>query len=179
MKMGPEQSFWLICTLASPESNARAYYVGDGSRSGLGDPTSERARIVGMLAKVPLFSGLNEKELMDIVAVGAEVSFESGKTILKQGEPGLSFLLVLEGRVEVRQGSKIIVSTGPGGFFGEMTVFDDKPRSADVVAVEPTRCFGITNWSFLPMLRSNPSVAIGIINELVRRLRRLEDNPSN
>jgi CRP/FNR family cyclic AMP-dependent transcriptional regulator len=132
-----------------------------------------------MLAKVPLFSGLTEKDLMDVVSVGAEVSFEQGKTILKQGEPGLSFLLVLEGRVEVRQGRKMIVSTGPGGFFGEMTVFDDKPRSADVVAVEPTRCFGITNWSFLPMLRSNPTVAIAIINELVRRLRRLEDNSSD
>ncbi|HLQ06149.1 MAG TPA: cyclic nucleotide-binding domain-containing protein [Nitrososphaerales archaeon] len=142
-------------------------------------PTPEKARLVGLLAKVPLFSGLDEKELMDIVAVGSEVSFAPGKAILKQGEPGLSFLLVLEGKVEVRKGEKVIAETGPGGFFGEMTVFDDKPRSADIVAVEPTRCFGITNWSFIPMLRSNPSVAIGIINELVRRLRQLEDKPTN
>ena len=142
-------------------------------------PTPERARLVGMLAKVPLFSGLDEKALMDIVAVGTEVSFDPGKPILKQGEPGLSFLLVLEGRVEVRKGERKIAETGPGGFFGEMTVFDDKPRSADVVAVEPTRCFGITNWSFLPMLRSNPTVAIGIINELVRRLRQIEDKPTD
>jgi len=132
-----------------------------------------------MLAKVPLFSGLSEKDLMDIIAVGTEVSFAPGKTILKQGEPGLSFLLVLEGEVEVRKGGKKVASTGPGGFFGEMTVFDDKPRSASVVAVEPTRCFGITNWSFIPMLRNNPSVAIGLINELVRRLRQLEDKPAN
>lgn len=132
-----------------------------------------------ILAKVPIFSGLSEKDLMEVVAVGAEVGFDSGKTILKQGEPGLSFLLVLEGKVEVRQGDRVIATTGPGGFFGEMTVFDDKPRSADVVAVEPTRCFGITNWSFLPLLRSNPTVAIGVINELVKRLRRLEDNPTD
>jgi CRP-like cAMP-binding protein len=170
---------WLTLIVASPESSGRTYYVGDGSGGGLGKPTTDKARLVGMLAKVPIFSGLAEKDLMDIVAVGAEVSFAAGKTILKQGEPGLSFLLVLEGRVEVRQGGKKIVSTGPGGFFGEMTVFDDKPRSADVVAVEPTRCFGITNWSFLPVLKSNPSVALGIINELVRRLRQLEDKPSN
>jgi len=145
----------------------------------LAKPTPEKARLVGLLAKVPLFSGLEEKDLIEIVAVGSEVSFAAGKTILKQGEPGLSFLLVLEGKVEVRRGGKTVASMGPGGFFGEMTVFDDKPRSADVVAVEPTRCFGITNWSFIPMLRSNPSVSIGIINELVRRLRQLEDNPTN
>ncbi|HEY6282705.1 MAG TPA: cyclic nucleotide-binding domain-containing protein, partial [Nitrososphaerales archaeon] len=93
--------------------------------------------------------------------------------------PGLSFLIILEGQVEVLEEGKKIASTGPGGFFGEMTVFDDKPRSADIVAVEPTRCFGITNWSFIPMLRSNPTVAIGIINELVRRLRQVEDKPTN
>jgi CRP-like cAMP-binding protein len=145
----------------------------------LGKPTSENAKLAGRLAMVPLFSGLSEKELMEIVAVGSEVSFAPGKTILKQGEPGLSFLLVLEGKVEVRKGGKKVATTGPGGFFGEMTVFDDKPRSADVVAVEPTRCFGITNWSFIPMLRNNPDVAIGIIDELVRRMRRLEDKLSN
>jgi CRP-like cAMP-binding protein len=145
----------------------------------LADPTSEKARLVGLLAKVPLFSGLDKKDLMDVVSVGTEVSFAAGKTILEQGEPGLSFLLVLEGKVEVRKGGKNIATIGPGGFFGEMTVFDDKPRSADVVAVEPTSCFGITNWSFIPMLRSNPDVAIGIINELVRRLRLLEEKPTN
>ena len=139
------------------------------------EPTPEKARLVGLLAKVPLFSGLKEKDLMDVVAVGSEVSFAAGKTILKQGEPGLSFLLVLEGKVEVRKGGETVATTGPGGFFGEMTVFDDKPRSADIVAVEPTRCFGITNWSFIPLLKSNPSVSIGIISELVRRLRQLED----
>jgi CRP/FNR family transcriptional regulator, cyclic AMP receptor protein len=143
---------------------------------GLTKPTPEKARLAGMLAKVPLFSGLDEQGLLDIVGVGSEVSFAPGKTILKQGEPGLSFLLVLEGKVEV---GKKIAATGPGGFFGEMTVFDDKPRSADIVAVEPTRCFGITNWSFIPMLRSNPVVAIGIINELVRRLRQLEDKSTD
>ena len=132
-----------------------------------------------MLAKVPIFSGLDEKGLLEIAAVGTEVSFDPGKTILKQGEPGLSFLIVLEGQVEVQKGGKKIASTGPGGFFGELTVFDDKPRSADVVAVELTRCFGITNWSFIPMLRSNPSVALAIINELVRRLRQVDDKPTN
>jgi CRP/FNR family transcriptional regulator/CRP/FNR family cyclic AMP-dependent transcriptional regulator len=137
------------------------------------------ARLVGMLGKIPLFSDLGEGELKDIAKEGREVAFEPGKTILKQGEPGLSLLLVVEGKVEIRKGGKKVATTGPGGFFGEMTVFDDKPRSADVVAVEPTKCFGITNWSFIPVLRSNPNIAIGIIRELVRRLRQLEEEPSN
>ncbi len=128
-----------------------------------------------MLQDVPLFSGLGKEELSRIADVGREVNFEPGQSILKQGEPGLSFLLILEGKVEVRKNGKKVATTGPGGFFGEMTVFDDKPRSADVVAIERTTCFGMTNWSFIPVLRSNPSIAIGIIQELVKRLRRLEE----
>jgi CRP/FNR family transcriptional regulator, cyclic AMP receptor protein len=139
----------------------------------------EKARLVRMLGKVPLFAGMGEKELREVAEAGREVGFESGKTILKQGEPGLSFLLVLDGKVEVRRRGRPVATAGPGGFFGEMTVFDDKPRSADVVAVEPTRCFGMTNWSFVPVLRSNPSIAVGVIKELVRRLRLLEEEPSD
>jgi CRP-like cAMP-binding protein len=136
--------------------------------------TQEKARLVEMLAKVPLFSGLEGQELRDIANAGREVSFRAGQTIIKQGETGLSFLLVLEGQVEVRRNGKRVAATGAGGFFGEMTVFDDKPRSADIVAVEPTTCFGMTSWSFLPILRSNPSIAVAIIRELVRRMRQIE-----
>ena len=139
--------------------------------------TSEEVRLFGMLRKVPLFSGLDGRELESVAAAGREVSFVSGQKIITQGEPGLSFLLVLEGKTEVRKRGKRIAMVEPGGFFGEMTVFDDKPRSADIVAIEPTRCFGIASWSFFPVLRGNPSVAIGIIKELVRRLRQVEENP--
>jgi len=145
----------------------------------LAKETPERGRLVRMLAKVPLFSGLEEQELNSIADAGREVSFESGQTIIKQGEPGLSFLLVLKGKVEVRKNGKKVAETEVGGFFGEMTVFDDKPRSADVVAAGPTTCFGMTSWSFMPILQSNPDVAIRIIRELVKRLRQLEPKPTD
>ena len=137
--------------------------------------SSETDRLVKMLGKVPLFSGLDERDLRSIAASGREVAFEQGKRILSQGEPGLSFLLVLDGEVEVQRRGKKLATLKPGNFFGEMTVFDDKPRSADIVAMEPTKCFGIASWSFFPLLRSNPDISIGIIKELVRRLRETDE----
>lgn len=145
----------------------------------MGKETPEEAKLVRMLGKVPLFSGLKENDLKVIAGEGREVNFQPGQTILRQGEPGLSFLLVLEGKVEVRKKGKVVATTEAGGFFGEMTVIDEKSRSADIVAVGPTRCFGITAWSFTPILRSNPSIAIGIIRELVRRLRQYEENSAS
>ncbi|HME19713.1 MAG TPA: cyclic nucleotide-binding domain-containing protein [Nitrososphaerales archaeon] len=142
-------------------------------------PTPEEARLAKMLAGVPLFSGLDGEALRDIAEMGKETTWKPGQTIIKQGERGLSFLLVLEGSVKVQKKGKTIATAKAGGFFGEMTVLDDKPRSADIVAAEETRCFGVPSWSFYPMLRSNLSIAIGIIEELVARLRRLDESPND
>jgi CRP/FNR family transcriptional regulator/CRP/FNR family cyclic AMP-dependent transcriptional regulator len=139
----------------------------------------ERGALIRKLAKVPLFAALGERELATVADAGRMVTFDKGKVILKQGEPAISFLLVLEGRVEVRRKGKKIASTGPEGFFGEMSLFDDRPRSADVVATEPTTCFGMTSWSFMTELKANPTMAMAVIKELVRRIRALEEPPSD
>ena len=139
----------------------------------------EKARLVRMLSAVPIFSGLEKRALEEIAALGREVTFETDKTILKEGEKGLAFLVIIEGKVEVRKRGKPVATIGQGGFFGEMTVIDDRPRSADVVALQPTKCFGVTAWAFRPLLTSNPDLAIGIIKELVRRLRQLEESPTS
>ncbi len=137
--------------------------------------TRDENNLVKMLSRVPLFAGLNEKELKVVADAGREVIFEPGRKIIEQGEPGLGFLLVLDGKVEVRKRGRKVATLGPGNFFGEMSVIDDKPRSADVVAVERTKCFGMASWNFYPVLRRNPGMAIGIIKELVCRLREAED----
>ncbi len=127
-----------------------------------------------MLGSVPLFSALSKRELERLADAGREVTFEAGKKILTEGEPGLAFLLVLDGKVEVRKKGRVVASLGKGRFFGEMTVIDDKPRSADVVAAMATTCFGLTSWSFSGLVRSYPQIAMGVMKELVRRLREAE-----
>src|SRR3989442_7372243 len=102
-------------------------------------------RLAETIRTSPIFSGMDKKDRERIAGAGREVTFEKGKTILREGEPGLALLLILEGKVEVRKKGKLISTLGNGGFFMEMTVIDDKPRSADVVAVAPTTCFGLTS----------------------------------
>ena len=126
------------------------------------------------IGTIPLFSGLDRKDRERIAGAGREVTFEKGKTILREGEPGLALLLILDGKVEVLKKGKL-VTLGKGRFFGEMTVIDDKPRSADVVAVAPTRCFGLTAWAFAALVRTYPEIAPAIMKELVRRLREVQE----
>ena len=139
------------------------------------EESKRRVPLAERIGKIPLFSGLDKSDLERISGAGREVAFERGKTILKEGEPGLALLLILEGRVEVRKRGKVLKTLGEGEFFGEMTVIDDKPRSADVVAVAPTRCFGLTAWTFSGLARTYPEIALSVMKELVRRLREVQE----
>ena len=124
-----------------------------------------------MLERVPIFSGLTQKELRSVASSSKEKKFQAGETVVSEGESGVGFFLIIEGRAEVRRGGKVLSKLGEGQFFGEMTLLDEQPRSADVVAVEATRCLIFTVWDFHGMIRTYPKMAREIMKEMARRLR--------
>lgn len=131
----------------------------------------EEARIAEMIGKVSLFSALKDKQLKSIAKSGKLVRFAEGQPIVKQGDSGVGFYLVLKGAVEVRKGKRVLSKMEEGGFFGEMSLLDHQPRSADVVATAPTECFVFSTWAFTGLLRADPDIGLKVMQELVRRLR--------
>ena len=127
-----------------------------------------------MLQKTPLWSGLDQQDLRLIAKSSKERNFESGQTIVKKGDPGVGFYLILEGAVEVRSDGKTLSKLGPGQFFGEMSVLDDQPRSADVVTVEPSRILFLSAASFKTLIFANPKIAWKLLQEFVRRMRNID-----
>jgi len=132
-----------------------------------------------MMAGVPYFEGLSEKTLKAIASEGKVIAYDAGKTIVGEGGAGIGFYLVLEGRVEVRKGEKVLATLEKGQFFGEMSVIDGQPRSADVVAVSPTKCWVLVSWSFAGLLKGHPEIALPMLKELVRRLRAAQSAPAS
>ena len=132
---------------------------------------AKQGQIVDMLASTPLFSSVKRKQVQAIASSGKELTYESGQTLIKEGDKGIGFFLILSGGVEVRLKGKLLSKLGPGDFFGEMALFADEPRSADVTAMKPTVCFGLTQWAFMGLVRSQPEIAVGVMKELARRLR--------
>lgn len=124
-----------------------------------------------MIASVPFFGGLDEKKRRAIASEGKELSYKAGDTMVDEGTTGVGFYLILDGRAEVRKGGRVLATLGKGQFFGEMSLIDELPRSADVVAVAPTKCWALTSWAFTGLVRTNPDVALLMLKELVRRLR--------
>jgi CRP/FNR family transcriptional regulator, cyclic AMP receptor protein len=132
-----------------------------------------------MMAGVPYFEGLSEKTLKAIANEGKLISYEAGRTIVGEGGAGVGFYLVLDGKVEVRKGGKVLATLGKGQFFGEMSVIDGQPRSADVVTITPARCWVLVSWSFAGLLKAHPEIALPMLKELVKRLRAAQSPPAS
>jgi len=131
----------------------------------------ENEAVIAMLEKNPLWAGLDRKDLKAIVKASEERKFETGDIILGKGEGGVGFYLVMDGSVSVKSDGNVLARFGAGQFFGEMSVLDNQPRSADVVAAEPSRCLIISEWSFKALISENPRIALKMLQELVRRIR--------
>jgi CRP/FNR family transcriptional regulator, cyclic AMP receptor protein len=135
--------------------------------------------VATMIGSVPFFSGLDAKRRKSIASQGKEMSYKAGDNVVTEGTMGVGFYLILEGKAEVRKGSKVLATLGAGQFFGEMSLIDEMPRSADVVAVAPTKCWALSSWTFDSIMKANPDVAMMMLKEVVKRLRAAQSSPTS
>lgn len=126
---------------------------------------------VDYLKKVPLFEGLTEAEVTEVALASQERDFPAGAFVVTQGSPGLGFYLLVEGDVEVLRNRKAVAELGPGGFFGEMSLLDEAPRSASIVAKTAVKCLVLGSWDFRVLLKKKPEIAIKMLEIMSRRLR--------
>ncbi len=127
---------------------------------------------IKMLKGVPLFSRFSDRELRAITKTARERDFQTGVPIVREGDQSnVGFYLILDGQVEVKRGERTLTKLGAGQFFGEMSVLDGEPRSADVIPTTGTKCLLLTNWDIKALIKSYPDIAMKLIGELSRRLR--------
>ena len=127
-----------------------------------------------MLGSVGLFEGLSTKELSQIQKASRQVEFSAGSEIVKEGEEGVGFHLILSGRAKVSVRGRTRKTLGPGKFFGELSLIDRGPRTATVVAETAVKTLSIVSWEFLPLVEKTPSIARKLLVEMCRRLRESE-----
>jgi len=99
---------------------------------------------IDWLKRVSIFSDLDEVALGSLELLFKEKTFEKESVVVGQEDPGDSLYVLTEGRVKVvlfgTTGREVILSVfKPGEFFGEMSLLDNQPRSANVIAVEPSK----------------------------------------
>ena len=136
-----------------------------------------------ILAHVDLFSTLNKKELQTLAKSCHERSYAAGSTLFSQGDVGSGLYIVKSGKVRIllatdpdRAAEEISVA-GPGEVFGEMSLLDELPRSATIVAVEDVTALLLPVWEFRSILHSHPDIAVKMLAVMSRRLRKAEQRP--
>ena len=95
----------------------------------------------------------------------------AGSTICRQDEPGDTMFAVAEGEVEVVRGGRVLETLGPGEVFGEMSLIDKSPRSADVRAKTDCRIVEINERRFSYLVQQTPFFALELMRTLSARLR--------
>lgn len=128
-----------------------------------------------LLAATPLFAGVDDAGLAAVADRAIAVDFPDGHVIARQGDVGTGFFIVASGQADVIRDGKVIASNGPGGFFGELSVLDGRPRNAQVVAHGPTTCLALASWDFEAVVLQEPKVALAILRGLAGRLRDLTE----
>src|SRR5215216_1132969 len=126
------------------------------------------------LRKSPLFEGLSDDELQQLVSNAEPVSLRAGESLIKQGETGDAAFVVLYGEFEVQKQSgpsliKIDVRS-PGDVVGEMALLSRTPRSASVISKTDSQCLRIPQEAFEQLLSSSPSAARAVLNWVMIRL---------
>ena len=139
---------------------------------------------IQLLAKVHLFAAISSEALKLISAIAEEEEHRTGSVLFRHGDPGDKLYLILEGKVRISRqipgmGEEALAVLGPGEAFGEMSLFDDAPRSADALVHDTCRLLTIPRSRFEELLFLRHDVAHDVLWSAVRilskRLRETND----
>jgi flavin reductase (DIM6/NTAB) family NADH-FMN oxidoreductase RutF len=142
------------------------------ARYGEGQPLLfHGGRYEHLLERAPVFSSLPPEVLAAITAGGDERTFEPGEFVVREGESGDELFVILEGEARVERAGTVLTTFRDGDFFGEISVFDGRPRSADVVAASHLRTLAISRELVRAVVEREPQVAWAMLEVLAGRLR--------
>jgi CRP-like cAMP-binding protein len=105
-----------------------------------------------------------------------ETDVAAGRDLIRQGESGREFFIVVAGEAEVRRDGEVIATRGPGSFFGETALLLDQPRNASVAAATDMTIEVITRHDFKRLLDENPDLHAPLLEATARRLAELDES---
>jgi CRP-like cAMP-binding protein len=123
------------------------------------------------LRGVPLFQAMTERSLDAVAELAEPHEYAAGEQLVVQGEPGETFIVLLEGTATVDQDGRHVRGLGAGDFLGEIALIDGGARTATVTATSPIHALVISCDRFRQLVDTQPGVRLGIFTALAQRLR--------
>lgn len=126
-----------------------------------------------ILRNIGFFSTLEEKDLLLIADISKEVNYEQGTTIFKEGEKAGSLFIVIDGTVKIYkdadfENKKVLASFSKMDVFGELSVFDELPRSATAVSSLNTKCLVINSSDLNKLMSENKEFTVRLLKQVIK-----------
>jgi CRP-like cAMP-binding protein len=129
------------------------------------------ATLADELKRVPLFSGLSQRQLKRLARDFREREVNTGTSLIREGEKsGISFFVIVDGTATASVDGNEVRKLGPGDHFGELALISERVRGATVTADEPMRCLVMGFWDFRRFAKENPDVTWKLLQYVVELL---------
>lgn len=129
-----------------------------------------RDKKVELIQRVPLFANCSRRELAEIASIADELDFREGKELIREGDRGREFFVLLEGTAEVTKAGKELNTLESGDFFGEIALVSRQPRTATVKTTSQTRALVVTDRAFRTLMDHSPQLQRKVLEALAERL---------
>ena len=134
---------------------------------------------VDVLRAVPLFEGMTDRSIETISELAEPTTFPAGEALVREGEPGESFIVLTAGEATVEQGGRTLRTLHAGDFLGEISLVDGGPRTATVIATSPVEAMVVDRDGFGRLMEEFPAVRLDLLEALTRRLRARAGSPTD
>lgn len=132
---------------------------------------------LSFLQQVPIFRGLSEESLRPLLTRSRKLKFRKDVGLLTEGETGESLYVIVKGKVKIfisdEEGNEMtLFIEGPGSYIGEISLLDNEPRTASAITLEASEIISISKNAFKEAIVENPEIALQVISELTKKMRR-------
>ena len=124
--------------------------------------------LLTLLRGVPIFEGLSRGDLKAIERILHRRKYHAGEYVFREGDPGLGMYIIERGEISIvgESRSAEIARLGKGDFFGEMALFNERPRNASAVAYADTKLFGFFQPDLFGLLETRPRIGVKVVAKL-------------
>jgi CRP/FNR family cyclic AMP-dependent transcriptional regulator len=132
-----------------------------------------------LLKRVPLLAGLGRRELEEVGRLVEEVDIKAGKILMREGDAGSEFFVLVTGSVGIDRGGTRVLTMGGGDFFGEIALIDEGPRTATATTESDSKLLVLGHREFHSLMDQFPAIRTCVLEALAKRIRRLEPEAAN
>ncbi len=128
-------------------------------------------QVINTLKAISLFADCDDKELADIAGLGTQLNIAAGTAVTREGAVGSELIIIVAGNARCIVDNVEVAQFGPGDFFGEMSLIDNNPRSATVIADSALEALVLDRREFKGLVDASPTIAWKMLVSMARRLR--------